>query len=259
MSYKYTKFNGSVLPTYNRDSQLNTAPAQNSFLPTVQGGFDIYGPDIAPMATPHPLTLRAVISEDTDTGQRYALDGLRALVRVRGKLTREADNDGSEQWAWARLMSVNYTRNHRERGYQVLEFTWQVESGWYLDQDDQVETMDGSPYTLSVANGGNRMVNDAVITVTADDANLTALTITTTNGTHLVWTGTLTAGDDLVIDCGAKSILNDGANAYGGLSYGANHRIDDWLRIEGSMDITLTYTGGGTDPVVTIAFNEGWV
>lgn len=257
MSYKLISFDGTNLPTYNRESGLDTGPSQQGFVATVLGGFDVYGLGVAPVATPYPLTLRGIVSEETDAGQRAALDGLRAKARVRGKLVRQADDDDSEQWAWARLAVVAHRRVYNNRGYQILDFTWSMESEWYSDRNDVIATMDGSPYVLTVENAGNRTINDAILTITADDANLTAVTITATN-TELVWTGTLLAGDSLVIDCGAKSIKNDGVNAYSGFSYGANHAIDDWLRIAGETEITITYTGGGTDPTVTLAFNDGW-
>lgn len=258
MSYKLYTFDGLTLPDYNRESGIDTGPSQAGFVATVGGGFDVYGSDVAPVNTPFAATLRGILSEETDAGQRAITDALRAKARVRGKLVRQADDDDSLQWAWARLNVVAHRRVYSNRGYQILEFTWSLESEWYEDRDDLVEVLDGSPYALSVENEGNRTVTNAVLTISADDANLTALAITTTNGTHLVWSGTLLAGDDLVIDCGAKSVKNDGANAYSGFSYGAGHTIDDWLRIIGAMDITLTYTGGGTAPTVTIAFNDGW-
>lgn len=258
MSYKLVSFDGTNLPTYNRESGLDTGPSQAGFIATVAGSFDVYGAGVAPVATPFQLSVRAILSEETDAGQRAAIDGLRAKARSRGKLNRQADDDDSLQWAWARLAVVGHRRSYGNRGYQILEFAFQLESEWYADRDDQTETMDGSPYALTVENAGNRPASNAVLTVSADDANLTAVTIETDNGTHLVWTGTLVAGNDLVFDCGAKSVLNNGVNAYSGLSYGANHVIDEWLRIEGEMDIDITYTGGGTDPAVTIAFDDGW-
>lgn len=258
MSYKLTTFNNVALPGYNRESALDTAPGLDGFIGTVLGGYDSYRSDMAPMATPYTLTVRGIVSMETDADQRAAVDGLRALGRRRAALIREADDDESEQFCYARLQQVNHRRITGVNGYQVLELAFLIESGWYEENDVQNENLSGSPFSLVVENAGNRMVNDAILTVTAGDAAITAVTITTLNGTHLIWTGTLAAGDELEFDCGAKGITNDGANAYSGLSYGSNHEIDDWLRIEGSMTITITYTGGGTGPTCSIAFNDGW-
>lgn len=257
-SYKLTSFDQLTLPQYNRESGIDTGPGQPGYIPTVNGGFDVYGSDVAPVNTPFTATLRCIVSEETDAGQRAAIDALRAKARVRGRLVRQSD-DAATHFAWARLNQVQYRRAYGNRGYQILDFTWSLESEWYAERSDQIETLNGSPFTLSVENEGNRPVANAIITISADDANLTAVTLTTTNGTHLVWTGTVTSGNDLVIDCGAKSITNNGVNAYSGLSYGGNHSIDDWLRIVGAMDITITYTGGGSAPTVTIAFDHGWM
>jgi hypothetical protein len=258
MSYKLITFDDLTLPAYNRESGLDTGPSQPGFVPTITGGFDVYGAGVAPVNTPFSATLRAIVSEETDAAQRAAIDGLRAKARVRGKLVRQADDDLTTQWAWARLQQVSQRRVYANRGYQILEFTWAMESEWYQDKDSVLETLDGSPHAVTVENAGNRPVNNALVMVTADSASLTAVTITTTNGTHLIWTGTVLAGNSVVFDCGAKSVKNNTVNAYAGLSYGAGHTIDEWLRIEGQMDITITYTGGGTAPAVTIASADGW-
>lgn len=258
MSYKLIEFDGVDLPSYNRESGLDTAPGLDGFVNTVLGGYDSYQSDMAPMAIPYTLTVRGIVSLETDADQRAAIDGLRALGRRRGQLVRQADDDDSEHVCYARLQQLAHRRITGVNGYQVLELAFLIEGGWEEERPNQLEFLAPSPHTLSVENAGNRMISNAVITLHADSASLTAVTLTTTNGTHLVWTGTVLAGDNLIFDCGAKSITNDGANAYSGLSYGAGHTIDDWLRIEGSMDITITYTGGGTSPTVTIAYNDGW-
>lgn len=258
MSYKLTEFDGVALPSYNRESGLDTAPPLNGFVGTVLGGYDSYRSDMAPAAVPFQLTVRGIVSLETDADQRAAIDGLRATSRRRGRLFRQADDDDSEQWCYARLEQIPHRRITGVNGYQMLEMTFLVESEWYGESVVNTVSLGSSPYAFAVENAGNRMVNDAILTVTAGDATMTAVTITTTNGTHLVWTGTLAAGDDLIINSGSKSITNDGANAYSGLTYGASHTIDDWLRIEGSMNITIAYVGGGADAEVGIAFYEGW-
>ena len=258
MSYKLISFDNVDLPGYNRESGLDTAPPLDAFIGTVLGGYDSYQSDMAPMATPYTLTVRGLVSMETDADQRAAVDGLRATSRRRGLLVRQADDDDTEHFCYARLQQIAHRRITGVNGYQVLDLSFLVESGWEEERLAMLEALAASPHTLSVENAGNRMVSNAILTVSADDASLTAVTLTTTNGTHLVWTGTVTAGNDLVFDCGAKSITNNGANAYSGLSYGAGHTIDDWLRIEGNMDITITYTGGGAGPAVTIVYNDGW-
>lgn len=258
MSYKLTKFGGVNLPGYNRESGLDTAPPLDGFVGTVLGGYDGYGTDEAPSNTPYTLTVRAVLSEETDAGQRAAIDGLRALARTRGSLIRQADDDDSEQWATARLENIAHRRITGVNGYQVLEFSWLVESQWRGAEGTFSVSLGSSPYALAVENPGNRTVTDAILTITAGDGPMTMVTITTANGTHLIWTGTLAATKQLVFNCGSKSITNDGVNAYSGLSYGVGHRIDDWLRLAGSMDITITYTGSSVDATVGIEFYEGW-
>lgn len=258
MSYKLISFADVDLPGYNRESGLDTAPPLDGFVGTVLGGYDSYRADMAPAAIPYPLTARGIVSLETDADQRAAIDGLRATSRRRGRLVRQADDDDSEHWCYARLEQIAHRRITGVNGYQVLEFSWLVESEWHGEEVATTVSLGSSPYLFAVENIGNRMINDGILTITAGSSAITAVTVTTTNGTHLVWAGTLATGDQLIFDSGAKSITNDGVNAYNGLTYGAGHTIDDWLRIEGAMNITITYTGGGTGSTVAILFYEGW-
>ncbi len=113
--------------------------------------------------------------------------------------------------------------------------------------------------SVTVSNDGNGICYDAVITITAGAANITALTISTANGTDIDWTGTLTAGNALLIDCGAKSIKNNGVNAYSGFAYGGSHTANSWLELlPGDTAITIDRTGGSTDSTVRVLFREIW-
>ncbi len=258
MSYKLVAFDNLVLPTYNRESGVNAAPPLQGYIETAGGGFDSFGSGVAPASTPFPVTMRVVSSEETDAGQKAAIDALRSKIRTRGRLIRTGVADFTQHWVTARLVEVQQRTLYNSPGVQVLNFIWEASTEWVETNADVTETMTGSPYAFGVENAGNRPVRNAIITVSADDAALTAVALSTTNGTALSWTGTVAAGDSLVFDCGAKSVKNDGVNAYSGLTYDSGHTIDDWLRIAGSMDITITYTGGGSSPTATADFDDGW-
>jgi hypothetical protein len=117
----------------------------------------------------------------------------------------------------------------------------------------------GTAVTVAVRNNGNAPVYDPIITVTAGTAAITALTVTVGTETALSWAGTLGAGNDLVIDCGAQTIRNDGTDAYSGFSYGAGHTVGYWVGLgaTATTTISISHTGGVTG-VVEVSFYDGW-
>lgn len=71
------------------------------------------------------------------------------------------------------------------------------------------ETISGTPNTLDL---GNAPVVDWVLTITATTNSITDITITLGPNT-LTWTGTIAAGQALVIDASAFTVQNNGVDA----------------------------------------------
>jgi hypothetical protein len=88
----------------------------------------------------------------------------------------------------------------------------------------------------------------------ADELRLT----NTTTGAVLNWTGSLAAGQEMVIDTrlGAKSVTDDsGANRYSGLVAGSSL----WALEPGVNDVELTVAGAGTATRLELVFRSGWL
>lgn len=275
-----TAFGDVALPLYNSRLSGGTAPSRVATLTLADGrAYDAIGADQAEPELPYVLNYEAVNLEDTEAAHNTALAALSAMRGKRAKLYRQLLSDDEViHWAWARLLRKGETSGvgagspvHLPQQFQIQVLspwyghdhrTWLLDDGEYLNEglflDDGgfTETMASSPHTLTVTNGGNGIVRNAIITITAGSANITALTITS-GDTDIDWSGTLTAGNSLVIDCGAKSILNNGSNAYSGFAYGGSHALNGWLEIApGAVDITITFTGGSTDSTVTVEFRD---
>ena len=110
-----------------------------------------------------------------------------------------------------------------------------------------------------VNNGGNVRVANAILTLTAGAVAITQVKIAVSGVSEIQWDGTLTTGQQLVIDCGARSVKKVGVDAYSGFSLTANHKVDDWLRLEpGNNSVVVTLTGGSTDSTLRIQYNDGW-
>lgn len=252
------RFSNVTLPGAMAEDDQATDLHPSALVEVLGGAFDGWG---SGEGLPGPLTLtkRVLVHDRVDAVLMATLDGLRALTGTRQKLYA-TQGDESERWRWARLVQLTGTRRAVERGRLEIEMVFEcLPGGWRGDAVDETETMASSPHTLTASNTGNRTVRDAVLTVTAGGANITAVAITVTGATHLTWAGMLTAGNALVLNCGVKSIRNDGVDAYAGFALGASHVVDDWLRLgAGDTDIDVAFTGGSTDSTVQIEFDEGW-
>ncbi len=283
MAYILERFRTQTLPIYNPDADMSPAAAVDAMLATIAGGYDSYGYEDAPAKIPNPITYSATVYDEDAAIWRAEIDALRSLVRKSGRLYRRAIDDDSVQWCEARLVRlserkkagfphwINFTFLFQARTlwHGADHSTWVLDSGEILDGglylDEGGETFTGSsPHIFTATNGGNRVVTNPVITVTAGGASVTSVTITKTGSggseTKIVWTGTLLTTKSLVVDCGKFTITNDGANAYSGkAAFDSNHTIAEWLRLDpGYNEVTIAWVGGSTDSTVLLEFRDGW-
>ncbi len=145
------------------------------------------------------------------------------------------------------------------------------DTGHRWDVGGYTETMDRNPFRYNPfnpitpdkvrhANHGNGTIDDAVITVIAGSADITRLEIQG-HGAHLLFLETIKAGTGLEIDAYTRTVLNDGNNAYGRgrFELGPEHRLNGWIEIPpGILDFTVTFTGGGTDSLFAVAWEDGY-
>ncbi len=273
------RFGSLALSMIEAEDDLRTGSARLASLGTIAGEYDSHGAGDAPVdgvVLAREFELHGATTDDLDD----ARDALRAVIGTRARLYARMGDD-AVRWVNARLLDVQERRTRRNFNFQrvVCRFHvpspiwqghdhtfWTLDSGellddaLYLDDAGYTVTLSGSSTDVVVTNGGNRVVTNPVITITAGGANITAVTITKTGETKIAWTGTLVSTKSLVIDCGKFTILNDGANAYSGkAAFDSNHTIAEWLRIDpGSNTVTVAFTGGSTDSTATIEFRDGW-
>lgn len=247
------------------------------FIATPIGGYDSRVDDES-LDLPANLTKRYTIYKTTPEEVQTELDALRALRGTRAKLWART-YEGEARFVWARLRSVDYRRTNRNFNVQPVSLTWRVgnqhwrghdhaewdldegfylDDGLYLDDDGYTFTLNTAPYYATVTQGGNRATPDVRLTVTAGAAPITVLTISCGDA-EFTYTGTVAVGDQLIIDCGAQQVLNDGADAYVGFSLGASHAIEDWLLLEpGDNIIEVARTGGSTNSTLLVEFQDRW-
>lgn len=268
-----------TLPLYNREIEYSAIPARTGVIDTLAGAYDSYGTEDSDQQFPYDLSFRALVLEDTLAAWRTTLDALRAQVRKRRKLYRRGEDDDAIQFCSARLINADMRRRtgnvlniEVSLIFQVLTpwvghdySTWTFDSGelfddgLYFDEAGFTETLTGGDTDIVVTNGGNRRVDNAVITITAGDAAITALTISKAGETDIDYSGNIATTKSLVIDCGAHSVEDDGTSDYDNFDLASGHVIADWLYLDpGDNTINIVYTGGGTGGTVTIEFQDGW-
>lgn len=265
MPYRLTQFGSADLPTWEPEHGLGAA--SNVLVMPLPGGgvFDVAGAEIAPSA-PRLITCRGVYV-DTEVDAAYTAI-MRQLGR-RDQLKRKRDNDSSEEWCYARLQEVRADRTAEFPTTLPVELDFAMISPcWYGIDKSADYTLDAVPKIVTLTNGGNARVANAVVTVTAHGSAITQVKVTALKLQDLQWItlsefqwdGTLAAGNSLIIDCGALTVTNNGLNAYKGFRLTANHKQDDWLRIEpGENTVRISRTGGDNQSTAHIAYCEGWV
>lgn len=279
--YILQRFGATALPGYDASSDIGVAPVDLRTFPLATGG--VYDPLGSNQAASRGMT---IIDRSSFVGQTAAeleadVLSMRALVGVRDKLIRMRDS-GAFEWIYARLLKCNAIRRPANVfSLDVeLEFAmhsavwngerhgdgWLLDSGEYLDTSLVVDEETGDKYrlyagttNLTITNGGNAPVKNAILTITAANVAITGLTITKSGETHLVYAGMIAAGNSLVIDCGEWSVKNNAVDDYANFSFGANHAIDGMLTLDpGANVLQIIKTGGNINDTLTIEFYDGW-
>lgn len=264
MTYRPSSFGATTLPTRDLRVDISSDLSKLGLVPLPGAGwFDAQLTEASP-AEPPVIKLFARMTAAALATLSTNLDTLRARVGRRDTLTITLPG-GSTRWRYARLVGLQAeSRAEHHLGANVtqpVELTFQCVEAWWRGAAHDVDvTLTGpSPQSMVMANAGNRTVNNAIITVAAVPSNITSLTIAVTGSSSFTFSGTITAGQSLVIDCGAMTVKNNGADAYANFALGGSHVIDDWLRlVSGNTTVVVTWTGGGATSTINFTYDDGY-
>lgn len=276
MAYEYLTFDSVNLPIYNPETDLSTGAVNDSLIETIGGVFDTQGNDVV-LPKKSPFTVTGVyIGEDTylvDELGNHIVDGLgnRILVGtaanilrvqidtlysrlgVRSYLFRARLDDQVQQWKRCRMLKVNHQRSVNDRmviAHVSMQFATEFVGWRSFNNVLQTNTMVAhagivDPLFVALNAAGNTPIYDAILTIHAYDT-IHSISISTDTGIDFTWTGTLLAGNDLVIDCGGKTVRNNGFGAYT-LAFSTSHTADGWFPIKpDATNVTVVSSGGGT-------------
>ena len=279
MSYTLVSFGGVALPTKRTITDVGAGDAKDAFQELPGGGvYDGFGSDEAPEEET-VISHTGTLVGSTDINLSAQSRTLKAVHRTEGVLVR-ALPDGTQEWCIARMTGFRSTRSvkntrHLEIALKFKKksanwngenyFSWKLDSGYKLDTGLKLNsaayqfTLNVSPKTVVVNNGGNAAVRNCIITVTAGTAAITALTIAISGVVDIDYTGTIAAGESLVVDCGAFSVENNGTPDSAHWILASGHASEDWLPLEkGDNSVVVTKTGGDVDSVIKFEFYDGW-
>lgn len=253
MAYSLVSFDSVALPLSMPEDPLDTGSVTPGILPAVGGAFDRYGTrQVLPQA--RVLNFRGRYDGSASaTALQTLLDALRAKIGVRGLLVR-SDQSAVSTSIYARLLSadgawtIEDTLTARlDLVFETAEPSWRAASG---------STATGSVGgNTSIVNDGTAPIYDAVITLTASGGALVNPTmIVAALGVSLKYTGSIADTKALVVDCGAMTVKNDGANAYSGFTLESGHTARGWLPLTVTTH-TLAVAGTGAGSV-SVAFTK---
>ena len=254
MSYIITAFDGLTLDEKCNGAEDVGGGEVAARCVTMAGGglYDAWGGETAPRGLTTIAKKGDVVSTSA-ANFRTALNAIKAKIGKRGVLWRQWD-DGTEEWCIARLTGESSSRTPGNILDLPVDLTFTMVSPvWYGKTINTVSgSFAGASATLSLPNDGNAPVANAVITLTSPasaPATITSLVVSKSGQTYFTWSGSLAAGQSLVIDCGAKSVKRAGINAYA-LVFSTSHTISDWLRLDpGANSVTFTVSPLGAVPI----------
>lgn len=285
MPYRLLSFDGINLPEAMPEDDLGVGPVASTLVDSLAGVFDYYGSTrrypkrqvinytgiIVGQGNTHLVDEVGddivdeagdfiVLGADYAADLRDQTDSLKSRIGVYGQLIRRREEDNMDQFKYARLLDVRHTRTLRDVDRIArLALTFEATGRpWRKSTATTTEdTLSTGANAVDVTVDGVEPVTDAIVTITAT-SNITSVTVAAGGDQKWSFTGTISAGDDLVIDTGAATVLNDGVDAYDDFALDATHTADAWLHLpSGTTTLTVTITGGpGT---ISIEHRDQWM
>ena len=263
MAYYLTAFGGVTFPLTMPVTEMPTATGMSGALRTLGGGYDAFGADAAPVTFPYQIQYKVVAASQVAATYMTAVNGIRALGRKKGTLTR-TDQSGTTHTCSARCLNVAATDSVDTFAAIEVTLTFEIWSHWAKNPTSTLTNLDASPKNVTATNGGNVTVSDAILTFTAGATHpITALTVTC-GAAKWSFGGASPASDilantALVVDCGEWSVKNNGVDAYQYFTFDpAAHTLAGMLDLApGANTIAVASTCGGAR-TITVAFSEAW-
>ena len=284
MPYTLTEFDNVPLPIAMPEDDLSTGAVDSSLLDSIGGVYNYFGSGQR-LPRRHQFAHSGKYEGDvsyriTDTAYFRVTDSglvrvtataaiadlhgkvndIKGKIGVIGMLWRRRLADDEMTWKQCRLLKVNHVEviENANMVSEVESIFETSDVGWHSENAvvTSASATAGVGEPLNVPNGGTIQVQDAILSVERTSGTITAVTITGT-GIDITWTGSIGAGETLVIDSGLQTVMVEGDDEYDGFVLGASHTVEGWLPLAlGANVLTVTVTGGNAD--VSVEHFDQW-
>lgn len=254
------QFGTTVLPVAVPKSDAGSGDSKLNLSPLSWGGqFDENGSAAVPMPGGKLGYQCRLFGTDASN-----LDGLyrpyKVLRGTKAKLYRR-NGDTTQHWCWARCKTVDADWTYENIAHIDIKFEFVMTSPcWYSTTQHTYDwhivgivAADTLLTTLAESKGsaiqyidhsGNIDQPAAIFTLTAIGLVTSFIINNVTTGYRFSYTGSLSAGDVLVIDTGAMSVKKNGVDDYASFVPPTNH--EEWMHIApGENKLEINITGGG--------------
>ena len=237
-----------------------------SSLVRLPGGavYDTRGSDKASEAG-QVISVSGIVSAATAGALKTAYDTIRAFKGVRDKLYRTPDGgSANSEWMYARCIDAPTRRVAENKLWVPVSLSFELhEVYWHGADGSDTITLASTPQSGEITNDGNATATQIVLTITAVTAAISAIIIENEETGHIskiTYTAEVGIGKVLSIDCGAKTVTNDGVADFAHFAIvTATHAIPEWLRLKsGANTIKVTRTDGHVDNTVLLTFDDAW-
>ena len=149
--------------------------------------------------------------------------------------------------------------------WQPMTLTFELEDTiWHGDDGtDTIDvTQDNSFQAKNITNEGNGIVRTIILTYTVAGAGDALTKVVIENKTSgyickIQVEDVVALGDDLVINCGAKTVTNNGNDAFEHFSIETGHSRTEWFVLGPDVNaIRVTRSAGNAADVLTLAFRD---
>ena len=263
-----------------QDNFANVVPRTRRVIGS-DGGFDEFGTSPAPAEIGN-LQAQIVLRVNTQSDMTAKMDNLRKISRgSKGFLYMQMEDD-TIRWAKARVNSISTPVSETTHSEYIIRarLAFQLSAPhWYVNNTEEPlwgqftwgdfvyggdvtsNAVSGTITGFTVTLGGTVQTLPRIVIAcgageTAENVTIQRL-VDGVAEDEITFTDVLIESDSVEVDCGAKSVLKNGVNAFDDFSFDGH---PDWIRLQpGDNEIRVVMANGGDDASVAFYFNDVYI